>query len=128
MIQYQILQTHNLKIVWQTKRRITNLILGIKIWFTPCLILITNLGRKRSWDSTFLLVSTVHVPVKCKLSSCFSTSAEEYQAKMPQYFFIWTAARASVEYNSHVLHVSTNYLYIVCVTYIRDSQLSLNVN
>ena len=56
------------------------------------------------------------VPVKCKLSFCFSTSAEEYQAKMPQYFFIWTAACASVEYDSHVSHVSTNYLYIVCVT------------
>ena len=57
-------------------------------WFTSCLILITNLGRKRSWDSTFLLVSTVHVPVKCKLSFCFSTSAEEYEAKnLPQYFF-----------------------------------------
>ena len=25
---------------------------------------------------------------KFKLSFCFSTSAEEYQAKMPQYFFI----------------------------------------
>ena len=55
-------------------------------WFTSCLILITNLGRKRSWDSTFLLVSTVHVPVKCKLSFCFSTSAVEYEAKMPRYF------------------------------------------
>ena len=56
-------------------------------WFTSCLILITNLGRKRSWDSTFLLVSTVHMSVKCKLSFCFSTSAEEYEAKnLSQYF------------------------------------------
>ena len=66
-------------------------------WFTSCPILITNLESKRSWDSTFLLVSTVHVLVKCKLSFCFSTSAEEYEAKMPQYFL----------YEQQVVHQSS---------------------
>ena len=66
-------------------------------WFTSCLILITNWESERSWDSTFLLVSTVHVLVKCKLSFCFSTSAEEYEAKMPQYFL----------YEQQVVHQSS---------------------
>ena len=92
-------------------------------WFTSCLILITNLGRKRSWDSTFLLVSTVHVPVKCKLSFCFSTSAVEYEAKMPQYF----------SYELQVVHQSSMipmyYMWtpitVCCVACVEDSQLSL---
>ena len=68
--------------------------------FISCQTLFTNLvgGRKRSWDSTFLLVSTVHVPAwKCQLSYCFSTSAEEYEAKMPQYFL----------YEQQVVHQSS---------------------
>ena len=92
-------------------------------WFTSCLILITNLGRKRSWDSTFLLVSTVHVPVKCKLSFCFSTSDVEYEAKMPRYF----------SYELQVVHQSSMipmyYMWtpitVRCVACVEDSQLSL---
>ena len=113
--------------------------------FISCQTLFTNLvgGRKRSWDSTFLLVSTVHVPAwKCQLSYCFSTSAEEYEAKMPQYFlyelqlvhqssmipvfYMWAPFTVDCVWNIQVQDSQLTLRCMMYVNYMRSISLNLS--